>query len=274
MIAPKVSVITTCFNESLPVFERSFYSILNQSLREIEYLVYPGNPENHILINFLKEYEKKDDRLKVIYPSKREKSTHCLNELIKIAKADFIAIQEADDYAYPERLIKQNAFMQSIEDAGASSMSVRYVQEETGKTLFVRKFPYLVGSEINRYQSINTACAMFRKSAFVKAGMFDETLNNEQVQDYDLWLKLYTHGVKLYNMDEVLFDYYTSNNNVRNRKPKSVLWHTMAVKYKYRKLLNFQLSDYLYLCVEFGVWMLPSFAIKSLFNLWYKLKSV
>ncbi len=268
----EVSVITTCFNESVEVFERSFLSVLNQSLEKIEYLVFPGNPDNKELLDYLKEYEKKEPRLKVIYPSKREKSTYCLNKLINLSKSDFVAIQEADDFAYPERLVKQKSFMETILDAGACSMSVRYVQEETGKTLFTRKFPYLVGSEINRFQSINTACAMFRKSTFQKAGYFDETLNNEQVQDYDLWLKLYTSGIKLYNMNEVLFDYYTSNNNVRNRNPKSVLWHTMAVKYKYRKKLNFKLFDWAYLFSEFCVWCLPSIVIKKLFNFIYQLK--
>lgn len=269
---PEVTVITTCFNESISVFQRSFNSILTQSLKNIEYLIYPGNPDNKILIEFLIDFEKKDKRIKVIYPTKKQKSTYCLNELIKIAKADFIAIQEADDCAYSDRILKQKAFLESIPDSGACSSSVRYVQEETGKTLFIRKFPYLVGSEINRFQPINTACAMFKKSTFEKGGMFNEDLNNENVQDYDLWLKLYTNGIKLYNLDEVLFDYYTSNNNVRNRKPKSVLWYTMLVKYKYRKQLNFKFIDWLYLIMEYCVWLLPSFLIKILFNFLYKIK--
>lgn len=270
---PSISVITTTFNETPKVFERAVLSIFNQTFTDWDYWIYPGNPDNKELLNYLNELKSQfPDKINLIIGDKREKSTVCMNEMIKRAKSPLIAIQEADDESLPERLAKQFRFMNDHPQADASSPAVRYVDEYSNETLLERFFPYEVKREIYKYQAINTAAAIIRKDTFEKYGYFDPSLGGENALDYEFWLRIITKGAKLYNLNEILFKYIQSNDNGRNRFPKKALKATINAKLKYSKVLGFDLTDYFYILMEYTLLLFPSSFIRNIFYDWYRLK--
>lgn len=96
---PKVSVVVPVFNVKNYLRE-CLDSILSQTLKEIEVLCGDGG-SNDGSLEILREYEKKDKRVKVI---SREGSGYgqSVNECMDIAKGEYIGLVESDDKVDPK----------------------------------------------------------------------------------------------------------------------------------------------------------------------------
>ena len=93
---PKVSVIVPIYNVE-KYLDRCLNTIINQTLKEIEIiLVDDKSPDN--CPKMCDEYAKKDNRIKVIHKSKNEGLGFARNSGIEIAKGEFIAFVDSDDY--------------------------------------------------------------------------------------------------------------------------------------------------------------------------------
>ena len=94
----KVSVIVPVYNSS-KYLKQCLDSILNQSLREIEIIcVDDGSTDDSLKI--LEEYQKKDNRIS-IFTQKNSGAAVARNKGLDIAKGDYIAFMDPDDY-YPD----------------------------------------------------------------------------------------------------------------------------------------------------------------------------
>ena len=95
---PKVSVVVPVFNVQ-PFLKECLDSILNQTLYDIEVICGDGG-SNDGSLEILREYEKKDMRVKVI---SRNGSGYgqSVNECMDIAKGEYIGLVESDDKIDP-----------------------------------------------------------------------------------------------------------------------------------------------------------------------------
>ena len=93
-IKPKVSIIVPVYNVK-SFLKECLDSILNQTLKDIEVLCGDGGSTDGSL-QILREYEKKDNRVKVIT---RDKSGYgqSVNECMDMARGEYIGIVESDD---------------------------------------------------------------------------------------------------------------------------------------------------------------------------------
>lgn len=107
---PKVSVIIPVYNTE-EYLRECLDSVINQTLKEIEIIcVDDGSSDSSLEI--LKEYAKKDNRIVVI--SRENKGVgYSRNEGIKIAKGEFIAFMDPDDY-YPDLSVIENMYKAAI----------------------------------------------------------------------------------------------------------------------------------------------------------------
>lgn len=96
---PKVTVVVPVFNVK-PFLKECLDSILNQTLKQIEVICGDGG-SNDGSLEILREYEKKDIRVKVI---SRDRSGYgqSVNECMDIAKGEYIGIVESDDKVDPK----------------------------------------------------------------------------------------------------------------------------------------------------------------------------
>lgn len=102
----KVSIIMPVYNVGNYI-NKSLNSIINQSLKEIEIIcVDDGSTDNSLEI--LKEYQKKDERVVII---KQENSGAAVarNKALNMAKGEFIAFIDADDY-YPDETVLKDLY--------------------------------------------------------------------------------------------------------------------------------------------------------------------
>ena len=103
----KVSVIIPVYNTEKYLRE-CLDSVLNQTLREIEVIcVDDGSTDNSLQI--LKEYQKKDERV-IIIEQENSGAAVARNKALNVAKGEFIAFIDADDYYPDERVLKDLYF--------------------------------------------------------------------------------------------------------------------------------------------------------------------
>jgi glycosyltransferase involved in cell wall biosynthesis len=143
-----------------------------------------------------------DPRLRV-QRQDRTGLTRALNRALGLARGGLIARLDADDWALPERLARQRAFLAAHPDVGllgtaarevdAAGAPVREVRPPAGdaalRRALIRANPFVHSS------------VMVRREVLAHAGGYDERL--AVAQDYDLWMRL-ARLTRLANLDEVL----------------------------------------------------------------------
>lgn len=105
---PKVSIVVPSLN-SIAYIHECIDSILNQTLKDIEIICVDAGSSDGTL-EVLREYERKDSRLKVIVSSKKSYG-YQMNLGIKEARGEYLGIVESDDY------IKENMYERLYEIA-------------------------------------------------------------------------------------------------------------------------------------------------------------
>ena len=102
-----ISIIMSVYNEKEEWIKNSIDSILNQTFTNIEFIIIIDNPNNDIAIELIKEYVKKDKRIKYFINEENKGLIYSLNRALKYAKGDYIARMDADDISHKDRLKKQ-----------------------------------------------------------------------------------------------------------------------------------------------------------------------
>lgn len=186
---PFFSVIIPLYNKE-NFIEATLKSVLNQSFNDFEVIIINDGSTD--------ESEQKvlrfdDSRIKYFYTQNKGVSA-ARNYGISIAKADFIAFIDADDYWYPNFL---EEIFQNINRFPNQKIFSAAFEIETPK----KNIPALYSIEkTNDYQIVNyfdasfkesviwTSSAVFHKTVFEEIGNFDVTIKSGQ--DTDLWIRI------------------------------------------------------------------------------------
>ena len=265
----EVSVIMTFFNENVDQIKRSVSSILNQTFKNLEFIVVAGNPDNKDSINYLKGLS--DPRLILDICPKKERMTNCLNKAIRMCKGKYIAIQEADDESLPERLEEQYLFMTKNPEIDVVGASIRYIDDYSKEILAVRKYPADPTYAFHRYAAIAHPTIFVKRHIFETKGYYAESDEFRNCPDYELWFRWLIGGVKFYNLNKVLFNYYQTKDNGRNKNAKKTLKAVVKLKEENKKHFPFSIKDNLFLIAEKVLSFFPQSFISRLFYVWVKL---
>lgn len=268
----KVSVIMTFFNESPEQLKRSVISILNQTFQDFEFIIIAGNPENLAAIELLKSISATNNKINFQVAEKKLLMTVCLNRMIKQAKGKYIALQESDDESLPERLEKELAVIEKDETIDIVGAAIAYINDSDKKLLVTRYYPEHPRKAFNKYSAIAHPTYLVKKEIFERYGYYSEGEDVRHSPDHDLWCRWIIQGVRFYNIHEVLFNYYQTANNGRNKNAKKTLESVIKLKKKYGADMQFTFQDHLYLTAEKILLLVPQSWISKLFYIWVKIK--
>lgn len=195
---PLVSVILPFYNAS-QTLKRAIDSILNQTYQQFE-LILIDNSSSDSSYEIAESYQNNDERISLIKEPRRG-VVFASNAGIRIAKGQFIARMDADDFSYPNRLEDQIKEFEKDTSTGVVSGLVDYQGEEMneGFITYVNWLNTIKSDiEINLNQFVEFPLAnpstMFRKSLFDQYGLYIE---GEFPEDYELFLRLKSKGVKM-----------------------------------------------------------------------------
>ena len=140
---PLVSVLMSVRNGEQTV-EKSIKSILNQSYDYLEFLIIDDCSTDSTL-GKLKILEKKDSRISIFTNSENIGLTKSLNKLIKNAKGELIARQDADDISIKSRFEKQFSTLKNNKyDVCTTRAKIKNSNRK------IPKYSYLIPKKLSR----------------------------------------------------------------------------------------------------------------------------
>ncbi len=214
---PIISVVMPVYRESKEILKASVFSILNQTLKDFEFIIVIDNPLDKWYIQYLESI--KDERIHILVNEKNKGIAESLNRGIKEAKGKYIARMDADDIAHPNRLERELDYLEKnhLDFIGSFICSfdskhkniIRYPKTEKG----IQKLIY--------YRNVfSHPTFFFRKEVYERIHGYT---NIPYVEDYDFIFKTIKAGFKVGNIPEVLLDYRNSEDGITNRK-RAELW--------------------------------------------------
>lgn len=197
---PIISVAMPVYNGERYLAE-AIDSILTQTFTDFELIIIDdGSTDNSLQV--LREYEKRDARIRLIARENRNLAT-TLNDIIDLARGKWIARMDQDDVALPHRFKTQLDWL----DKTRTDICGSWVQ------LFgVKKNLILMHSQTDaaiKMEILFTTPfahpSVMMKTHLVKKLRYDKIW--EKCEDYDLWERAARAGWKMTNVQEVLLLY-------------------------------------------------------------------
>ena len=137
----------------------------------------------------LEEFTNKDGRIKLIN-QENTGLTKTLNKGLSMAQGEYIARMDSDDMALPDRLEKQNYFLDKNSNVAVVGSFTEVIDDKGNKIGEHR--PVVSNEEIVKLSFFSGQLAhpsvMFRKKEIVELGGYDE--NIKYAQDADLWFRV------------------------------------------------------------------------------------
>lgn len=198
----------------------SVNSVFNQTFQDWELIIgVNGHSENSEVFQIATNGFK-SEKVKVLDLYTIKGKSNALNEMLKYAKNNWIAILDVDDIWFPTKLEKQLPFLLSYDVIGTLC---QYFGDSS-------QIPILPIYDLNtfdfyKYNPIINSSAIIRKDLCYWKEEW------KGIEDYDLWLRLWKLGKKFYNEPsiEVLHRIHNSSafnaNGNSNDVPKLLEWH-------------------------------------------------
>ncbi|HTA27141.1 MAG TPA: glycosyltransferase [Bacteroidia bacterium] len=223
---PKVTVLMSVYNGEKYIAD-AINSILNQTFTDFEFLIInDGSTDKSVSII----ESCKDARIRLVHNDNNLGLVKSLNKGVGLAKGEYIARMDSDDICIPERLEKQVKFLDENPDVSALATHIRLMNadgEETGywdADIKTNSWEEIYNT-IPKEDCIAHPTVVIRKSVISKY-LYRSAQKN--VEDWDLWLRMVSDGLKIEKIDEVLlkyrihFDSVTMNKNTPKTSQRKV----------------------------------------------------
>lgn len=194
-----VTVIMSIYNESVSELNKSINSILNQSYRNLEFIIINDNPLNKQLGNQLNELVRQDSRVKVYVNNNNIGLVESLNRALGFSHGDYIARMDADDISEPSRIKKQVSYIEqkNLDLIGSSLILIDEQDVQFGTLHFPTR-----NEQIVRFMKYGTCLPhptwLGKKEVFDCLHGYRKALYCE---DYDFLLRVLKRGYKVGNCD-------------------------------------------------------------------------
>lgn len=192
-------------NDKLDWFRNSIDSLLNQTVKADEIVIAVDGPVSKDINDYLEDLEN-NLIFKIVRLGKNMGTGMALNAAISNCRNEFIARMDSDDVCKPYRMEKQLKFL--IENPDISIVGSNMAEFESTITNIVgyRNLPD-THEKICKYMKMrcpfNHMTVIFKKSEVEKVGGYPDR-SFDYNEDSLLWVKMYLHGFKFANLQEVL----------------------------------------------------------------------
>lgn len=234
---PKVSVIMGVYNiKNRKMAEDAINSILNQTFRDFEFIICDDGSDNDTW-SIISDIVKNDARVKIIRNKKNHGLAYSLNKCLKVSSGEYIARMDADDISYTNRFEKQVDFLDA---------NPQYALVSSWSSLFNEKGIWGVRKRVEIPQKKDFlfgppaihAAMMVRAEALESCELYRVSWDTIRAEDYDLFMRMYANGYKMYNIQEPLYMIREDNDaykrrNYRNRIKEA---HVRLIGFKKLKL--------------------------------------
>ena len=261
----KVSVVMPNYNGAAYLKE-AVSSVLNQTFEDFE-LIIVDDCSTDSSLEILDSFS--DPRIKVFENSKNLGVSGTLNHGLSYAQGEFIARMDSDDVASKLRFERQVKKLEEGFDVVGSDIEII---DSSSKVIGSRVYRDDISNVIVIESPLAHPSVMFRTSLIRQMGVYSLEFNS--AEDYDLWLRFFSHGAKFAIVHEPLLRYRVHDSQVKSVKTKKSLRTTLLVKKNAKKAyrMKFGFRGEVRMVMERVLLLLPERVILELFYLLRGLK--
>ncbi len=249
---PKVSVLIVVYNGEGTI-RAVFDSIKRQTFTDWECIICDDG-SNDGTWEVINRIAHGDTRFRLLRNEINRGPAYSRNRCANVAQGEYIAIQDADDISFPDRLDEQVCYLNAFSD-------VSIVGAYAG--LFNDAKQYWGISKVSEYPEkkdwvkgpqVIHASVMLRRKDFESVGQYNETLF--KAEDYDLWVRFIARGYRITSIPKVLYGVHWDYSDYRRKKMKH-RWSEIRVRHKAIKTFPLPLYCYFYLLKPLFLGLLP-----------------
>lgn len=198
-MSKKVSVIMGIYNCE-KTLEETINSIINQTYENWE-LIMCDDGSNDNTFAIAEEFTKRDKRIQLLKNDQNLGLAATLNKCLEVSSGEFIMRHDGDDIMTPERMQVQVDYMleNDCDMCGAGA----YVFDDMG--IWGQRKPHKIPSKnlmATKSPFIHPTIIIKRDVLLSVGGYTDNTLTRQRLEDYDLWVKLFSRNYELHNIQE------------------------------------------------------------------------
>jgi glycosyltransferase involved in cell wall biosynthesis len=209
-------------------FRQAVQSVLDQTLTDFELVIVedPSKVDGKALLANIS-----DSRIRHIQNRARTSLVDQRNRGLAEARADLIALLDADDIMQNDRLAKQVAFLEERPDVDVLGSQL-FIIDADGAQVGLRAYPLEhdeIFQSMARYNPIAQPSVMCRKQLIIDADGYQYRTFPVN-EDYELWSRLATRGVRFANHSEPLLRYRVHPMGTKAMMLHNMLRATLDVK--------------------------------------------
>lgn len=202
----RVSVIMSAYNEEESQLSASIGSILNQTYKNIEFIIVNDNPKNEQLRAVLERFAQKDERIVLVENPENIGLVNSLNKALTYVTGNYVARMDADDIARQDRIGQQMRYLRSNELDFVGGY-IRYIDEENNPLGTVLKVPAnheQICRAIQWGNCIPHPTWLLKREVYTALGGYRHIPHAE---DYDFILRALKAGFQVGNVPAIMLNY-------------------------------------------------------------------
>jgi glycosyltransferase involved in cell wall biosynthesis len=220
---PLISIITVSLNSSKTI-EKTILSVLNQTYKNIEYIIIDGDSTDGT-IDIIKKYQ---DRISYWKSEKDDGIFDAMNKGTHLAHGVYLNFMNSDDYFFNDTIIEESLpYLNGQNDIVYGNMEVRYknfkfIKEES-------KPKYLWMGPVNH------------QSSFIKKETLDKykyNTKNKLLADYEFFLNVYYSKGKILKIKKIIASYSSEGISGQNNDQVIIDSHKTISKFKKNIIIN------------------------------------
>ena len=220
MKTDKVSIITPAYNAERFIAE-TIGSVLSQTYENWEMIV-ADDCSSDATKDIVREYSKKDKRIRLIEMAKNEGAAVARNQAIKESTGSYLAFLDSDDLWMPDKLEKQINYMKSLNIAFCYT-AYRVIAEKGNLT---KKIVDMRSKDcVNYYDMLSKKATIGCSTVILDMRYLNNIVlpNIKTGQDYALWLSILKKDFHAHCFREILTSYRIVGNSISSNKFKKAL---------------------------------------------------
>ena len=237
--SPTISVLMPVFNSEQFASE-AIESITNQTFKDFEFLIL-DDASTDKSFEIIKEFEKKDSRIKVSQNEKNLGVVASRNKLLNLSKGKYIAWLDSDDIAIENRLEKQINFLENHPEIGMVGSNATIIDENNnkiGKWLFETE-PQKLKIELFFHSPFLSSSVMIRKSCLPQ-NFYDSRFPVSE--DFGLYSKISEH-CETANIAEFLVKYRINSKGLSKSNTEKMEKLSVQVIKEHAERLGIKLEE-------------------------------
>jgi len=230
---PMISIAMGVYNCQDTV-STAIESVLTQDFADFEFIICDDGSTDETW-RVIQDHAARDSRIIFIQNQQNRGLPYTLNRCLALASGKYIARMDGDDVSLPGRFSRQVNFLERHRDYAVCGSAIQLFDGDGvwGKHIYPERpdrYSFLSGSPFAN------PSVMMRAHCVAEMSGYSEDPIVRQMEDADLFMRLYSAGYKGYNLPNVLLLYREDTDAVKRRTFTRALHATKASFRGYRSL--------------------------------------